>query len=133
VKLVALIAEAPSGGGGNGGGGDGAKKDAPPFAGMLNFVVLIAFMFLLLWLLAIRPQKKREQEHRRLLDALKPKDRVVTSGGIYGEIVSMKENEVILRVDQKKDVQMTVARRSIMGVRKRGDEGGEKQSQESRQ
>jgi preprotein translocase subunit YajC len=81
--------------------------------GAQNMIFMVLLMVFVFWLLLIRPQRKREEEQRKFLDALKPKDEVVTHSGIIGEIVSIKENEVVLRVDARKDVQLTVARSVI--------------------
>ena len=64
----------------------------------------------------IRPQKKREAEHRKLLNNLNKNDDVVTTGGIHGTIVNVKERTVILRIDE--NVKMEVDKSSIGYVKK---------------
>ncbi len=56
------------------------------------FLIFIIFYFLI-----IRPQKNKEKEHQKLLTNLNKNDEVVTSGGIHGTIVNVKEKTVILR------------------------------------
>jgi len=74
----------------------GAAPQGSPLAGMLP--MLIAF-FAIMYFLIIRPQQKRERERRELLSALSKGDRVVTTGGICGDIVGLTDSHVVLRVD----------------------------------
>ena len=74
--------------------------------------VLVVLMLGFFWFTS-RSQKKREQKRREMLDAIKPKDDVVTIGGIRGRVVQIMEDELVLRVDSEKDVKITVARTGI--------------------
>jgi len=67
------------------------------FAGLLPFVLLFVFM----WFLLIRPQKKQQEAHRQMVAALKKGDRVVTAGGIIGEVMEITEDEVRVRIADK--------------------------------
>jgi preprotein translocase subunit YajC len=71
-------------------------------------------MFGFMWFLLIRPQRAQQRKHAELLGALKPGDEVVTSGGIYGEVVQLDEERVMLEIDD--DVKIAVARRAIATV-----------------
>jgi preprotein translocase subunit YajC len=77
------------------------------------FIVLLA-MFGFMWFLLIRPQRAQQRRHTEMLGALKPGDEVVTSGGIYGEVVQLDEERVMLEIDD--DVHIAVARRAIASV-----------------
>jgi preprotein translocase subunit YajC len=77
------------------------------------FIVLLA-MFGFLYFLMIRPQRAQQRKHVEMLAALKPGDEVVTSGGIYGEVVQLDEERVMLEIDD--DVRIAVARRAIASV-----------------
>lgn len=77
------------------------------------FIVLLA-MFGFLYFLMIRPQRAQRQKHVEMLSALKPGDEVVTSGGIYGEVVQLDEERVMLEIDD--DVRIAVARQAIANV-----------------
>ena len=77
------------------------------------FLVLLA-MFAFLYFLLIRPQRAQQRKHAELLGALKPGDEVLTAGGIYGEVVQLDEERVMLEIDE--DVRIAVARRSIASV-----------------
>ncbi|MCD5412990.1 MAG: preprotein translocase subunit YajC [Dehalococcoidia bacterium] len=78
---------------------------------MLIFLVLIFAVF---YFLLIRPQRKRQSEHRMLIEGLQKGDKVITIGGIYGEIDSIDEQELILRVEDGS--RLKLLRTSIMGI-----------------
>ena len=63
---------------------------------MLGFLV---FMFAVFYFLIIRPQRKRQQDQQAILAALKPGDRIITIGGIYGEIESMNDESLVIKVE----------------------------------
>ena len=117
LQLGILIAEAAGGGAAPGAGGGAARPEGPPVW------PIFLIMFAMFYFLMIRPQRKREQEHRSMIDQLKEKDRVVTAGGIHGQVVAIKEKDVVLRVDDRKDIQIKVLRTSVVGVR--GPDGEE--------
>jgi len=71
-------------------------------------------MFGFMYFLLIRPQRQQQRKHTELLSSLKPGDEVVTAGGIYGEVVQLDAERVMLEIDE--DVRIAVARRSIASV-----------------
>jgi len=77
---------------------------------MIVFLVLIFGVF---YFLIIRPQRKRQQGQQKLLEDLSPGDRVITIGGIYGRIESLREDSVILKVESGATIRF--ARNSIAG------------------
>ncbi len=100
------------------GGGQSAPEggEAP---NMLVTMFPFILMFVILYLLIIRPQQKKQKDHQRLIDDLKKGDRVVTSGGMHGTITGIKEKEGILIVQVAKEVQIEVSRGSISRVDER--------------
>lgn len=72
----------------------GGDPQGSVWVGMLPIV----FIFVIFYLLLIRPQQKRQQKWQQMLSELKSGDRVVTSGGIRGQIQSIKDDSVVLRV-----------------------------------
>ena len=83
----------------------------------LQFFPLL-LIFAIFYLLLIRPQQKKQrlaqQEREKMLSALKPGDKVVTNGGIYGTIVAVRESTVQLRIAQS--VSIEVLRSAIGGL-----------------
>jgi len=76
---------------------------------LLPFALIIAVMYFLM----IRPQQKKQKEHQAMLAELKKGDRIVTSGGMYGTIFGINDNEnkVIIKVSE--DVKMEFLKSSI--------------------
>lgn len=64
------------------------------------------FLFGVMYFLLIRPQQRRQQEHTKLLAALKKHDEVVTAGGLHGTILQVKEQTVTLRIDDAVKVEL---------------------------
>lgn len=60
-------------------------------AGWISFVPLIG-MVAIFWFLLIRPQMKRQKEHRTKIDAIKKGDQVVTGGGLLGKVVKVDDH-----------------------------------------
>jgi preprotein translocase subunit YajC len=71
-------------------------------------------MFGFMYFVLIRPQRAQQRRHADLLSSLKPGDEVVTAGGIYGEVVQIDAERVMLEIDD--DVRIAVARRAIASI-----------------
>lgn len=65
----------------------------------MMLIVLVVVFLGIFYFLMIRPQRKRQREHSDLIEGLKRGDRVITAGGIYGEIDYIDEDTVVLRVE----------------------------------
>lgn len=72
---------------------------------IVNFLPLI-FIFIIFYFLLIRPQKTKEKEHQKMLSNLNKNDEVVTSSGIHGTIVNVKDKTLILRVDDNVKIEI---------------------------
>jgi len=68
-------------------------------AAMMQFLPLVAIIGIFYFLI-IRPQNKKQKETQKMLAALKKGDKIVTIGGIHGTIQTVRENSVIVRVDE---------------------------------
>jgi preprotein translocase subunit YajC len=73
-------------------------------------------MFVIFYFLLIRPQKAKEKEHQKMLAALDKNDEVVTTGGIHGTIVAVKDRTVTIRVDE--NVKIEIEKNCIAYVKK---------------
>ncbi len=87
-------------------------------------LILLAAMFVLLWVLLIRPQRRKQVEQQQLLGSIEPGDEVLTVGGIYG-IVTEIDDEDDLIVEIAEGIQVRIARRAVGGVVKPEEEGSE--------
>ena len=92
---------------------------------LMSFAPIILILIAFFWF-THRSQKRRDQERQQMLDGIKPKDRVITLGGIHARVVSIKDDTFVLRVDDEKDVKITVTRTGIS--RKADDQAGEGQA-----
>lgn len=64
--------------------------------GFVTFVLPLLLMFVLLYFMAIRPQKKKEQEAKEMQDGIQVGDEIVTAGGIVGMVVRIGDDNVVI-------------------------------------
>jgi preprotein translocase subunit YajC len=88
---------------------------APGGGDLFGFIVPIALMFGVFWLLVFRPQQKKMKQHREMIGALKRGDQVVTAGGIYGRVAKIEGNNVCY-VEIAPNVRVKVAQSTISEV-----------------
>ena len=86
-----------------------------PGGGIISFVPFI-FIFIIMYFMLFRPQKKRQQEQQRLIAALKTGDKVVTNAGIHGLIANVKDTTVLLKVAD--NVKIEVEKSAVTNVLK---------------
>ena len=85
------------------------------FQGQTGQAVLpVLIMVVIFYFMLYRPQKKQQKKRQVRLDSLKKGQKVLTIGGIHGEIVTLSEDTAVLRVAEK--VEMTFARSAIAQV-----------------
>lgn len=88
--------------------------------GLLTGMLPLILIFGIFYFLLIRPQQKRQKQMQldrdAMLNALKPNDKVITSGGIYGSIVAVREKEDTLMLKIAQSVTIEVQRNSIAGL-----------------
>jgi preprotein translocase subunit YajC len=75
---------------------------------MMTFLPLLVIM-LIFYFFMIRPQVKRQKELRTFRESLAKGDKVVTTGGIYGKIVEIKDNTVIMQIDDNVNIRVDKA------------------------
>ena len=87
-------------------------------------LVPIPFLF---YFILIRPQQQQEHKRRSMIDTLKKNDKVITTGGLYGTVISVdpKQNKVVLRVDDERGVKLAFTRASVARVIETSDKPGE--------
>lgn len=84
-----------------------------PISTMLLPILLVGFVF---YFLVFRPQKRERQKQQQLIDSIKKNDRVMTIGGVLGTVVSVKGDEVTLKVDESTNTKITFIRSAIKTV-----------------
>ncbi|MBQ3814222.1 MAG: preprotein translocase subunit YajC [Bacteroidales bacterium] len=87
-------------------GADGQQPSAWPTIIMFGAIILV------MWLFMIRPQRKQQKELQNFRSGLKKGDKVVTVGGIYGEIVEVSEKTCLIKVDG--DVKLRVDKQGLV-------------------
>ena len=97
-------------------------------AGLANLVFL-AFLIAIFYFLLIRPQKKRQETHRRLIESVQVGDEVVTIGGFYGTVRRLGDDEIEVEISPGTTMRMVksaIARRMTEDVEEAsGDTGTE--------
>ena len=105
--LTSFIAQAPT----------QSPPTGQPQSGSPFFFFAVMLAFLVFMLLSSRSQKKREKREREDMFARMDKnDRVQTVGGIIGTIVSVKDDEVVLKVDESTNTKMTLRKTSVQQI-----------------
>ena len=88
-----------------------AAAEAPKGGGMQMWIML-ALIFGVMWFFMIRPQRKQQKELQNFRDSLKKGDKVVTIGGIFGTVCEVKEDSVLIEVDN--NVKIRVSKQAIV-------------------
>ena len=74
--------------------------------------IMLALIFVVMWFFMIRPQKKQQKELQNFRDSLKKGDKVVTICGIYGTVSEIKEESVLIEVDN--NVKIRVSKQALV-------------------
>jgi len=93
---------------------EAAVQAGNPITMFLPFIM----MFAVIYFLMIRPQQKQRKEHQKMLSNLKVNDKVVTTSGIIGKIMTIKEdkNIVVIRVDETSNTKIEFQKHTIASV-----------------
>ncbi len=94
----------------------------------MDFLIVIIFGFLLIWLFIVLPQRRRQSTHQKMLDTLKIGDEVLTAGGIYGYVTELAQDELAIEVAD--GVELRVAKRAVASVLPPEDEEDEIEREE---
>jgi len=93
---------------GTGGGATGQG------AGGFTSLIPIILMFVIFYFLLIRPQQKKSKEHREMINRLKKGDRIITSGGLHGQITAVDDTTMTVEIADR--VRVKVARGNVAQV-----------------
>jgi preprotein translocase subunit YajC len=101
--------------------GQAAGQAAGPFGlgcgtggGMMEFLIWMVFLFGLMYFLLIRPQRKQQKQHEKLLESLKNGDRIVTTGGVLGTVRGISGN--IVTVEIAENVKVRIQKQHVLGL-----------------
>ena len=87
-------------------------------ASLLPLVVIFAVFYFMM----IRPQQLQQKKYREMISRLKKGDRVLTRGGLYGVILEVKDNDLMLELAQ--NVRVRADRTAVQSLVRRGSSGG---------
>ncbi|MCK9557369.1 MAG: preprotein translocase subunit YajC [Candidatus Cloacimonetes bacterium] len=95
-----------------------AKAGAAQGGSMASSLIFFVALFAIMYFLMIRPQQKRQKEMQKMLDSLQVNDKVLTSSGIYGRVVSIKpdKNIVVVEIDDTNNVRVDFQRAAIVQI-----------------
>jgi len=82
----------------------------------IAYVFLYVPLILIFYFLFIRPQKVKEKEHQKMLSNLQKNDEIVSTAGIHGTIVNVKDKTVVVRVDD--NVKIEIEKSCVAQVKK---------------
>ena len=88
-----------------------------------GILIVMPLIILVFYYLVMRPQNKKQKEAKKMLESLRKGDRIVTIGGLRGTVVSVKEDAVILKVDD--NTKLEYSKSAVATVLKREDEATE--------
>ena len=88
-----------------------------PVQSQLMAIILI---FVVFYFLLIRPQKKAQDDHKKMLSGLKKNDEIITNGGIHGIIANVKDSTVTLKVDD--NVKLEIQKSCVASIRRKASE-----------
>lgn len=97
-----------------------ATAPAPGGASALMQLAPLVLMFAAMYFLLIAPQRKKQKAHEKMLTELQSGDEVVTAGGIYGTITSVKDDRFVIRIGEN-NAKVEVGKGFISTVVKKSD------------
>jgi preprotein translocase subunit YajC len=89
--------------------GEPTRKLGTPYTSLLLMVLVFAVMYVLL----LRGPRKQQQQQKQMIQSLKKNDRVRTIGGIYGTVMDIRGDEVVLKVDESTNARIHVSASAI--------------------
>ncbi|HPS14962.1 MAG TPA: preprotein translocase subunit YajC [Spirochaetales bacterium] len=96
---------------------------------MISTIVTFGLVFVVFYFLIIRPQNKKQKEAQKMINQMKKGDKVVTIGGIHGVIQTVKEQTVVVKVDN--DVFLEFSKSAVSAVTPKAEEKSEVEKSET--
>lgn len=116
MTFLAMILAQTTTPAGSPGGSPAGPTTAPP-TGMAIFPIALMMAFVVFMIMSSRSQRKREQRERDDMHArLSKNDRVLTIGGVVGTVINVREDEVVLKVDESTNTKMTFVKSAIQRI-----------------
>ena len=84
--------------------------------GMLSMVLMIGMLFVVMYFFMIRPQSKKQKALESMRNELSKNDKVMTTGGLIGIVMKIKDNEIVLKIDEGNNTRVTVVKGAIVHI-----------------
>jgi len=94
----------------------GQVAQAAPGSTFTTLLIPMLLIFAVMYILLLRPQRKKERQRKEILSKIKKNDKVMTIGGIYGTVTSIRPDEVVLKIDDNTNVRVRFSRSSIARI-----------------
>ena len=94
--------------------------DASSGMGMVGAIVWMVVLFGIMYFLMLRPQKKEQKRLQAMLNDMEVGDSIVTTGGFYGVVIDMTEEDVIVEFGNNKNCRIPMRKQAIAEVEKSG-------------
>ena len=94
--------------------------DASSGMGMVGAIVWMVVLFGIMYFLMLRPQKKEQKRLQAMLNDMEGGDSIVTTGGFYGVVIDMTEEDVIVEFGNNKNCRIPMRKQAIAEVEKAG-------------
>ena len=88
--------------------------------GMVGAIVWMVVLFGIMYFLMLRPQKKEQKRLQAMLNDMEVGDSIVTTGGFYGVVIDMTEEDVIVEFGNNKNCRIPMRKQAIAEVEKAG-------------
>ncbi|MFZ5517493.1 MAG: preprotein translocase subunit YajC [Candidatus Zhuqueibacterota bacterium] len=82
----------------------------------LGLFLPMILIFVIMYFLIFRPQAKKQKEQRKMIEALKKGDKIITIGGMYGQVVGLKEKEGTILVKIAENTKIELVRSSVARI-----------------
>lgn len=90
-----------------------AQPAARPQGNLLTALIPFALVFVIFYVLIILPTRKKQKKHMDMVSSLKPGDKIITTGGIYGTIMGVQQDRIELKIATNVKVDIT---KSAVGI-----------------
>jgi preprotein translocase subunit YajC len=84
-----------------------AQPSRPQGVSMISALLPFLLVFVIFYLLIVMPQRKRQKKHMSMVEQLKPGDRIITSGGIFGTVMGVQPDRIELKVAANVKIDIT--------------------------
>ena len=88
------------------------RRESSPLVSFLPLILIFVIMYLLLF----RGPRKKQQQHKKMVQSLQKNDRVRTIGGIFGTVIDVKDDVITLKVDESNNTKIKVTSGAISSV-----------------